>query len=239
VVRGIPIRMRCTNALEQWRLDSFESKEPDLLDWIEDVCSPGDTFYDIGANIGQYALFAALRQPDTAVVAFEPAPPNLARLAENVIANGVSNVRVSGVALSDRCGPEWLRLSGCEGGASMHSTSGLESMESFGESPVIAIVIYASTLDAVVKTMALPEPAVLKIDVDGSEMGVLDGAGETLRSSRLRHLMVECNWTDATADRPELLDRYPKTRGFARVGSGARFRRHLMHWQNLYFQRTK
>lgn len=44
---------------ELWRAETYETKEPDTIEWIDLFFREGDVIYDIGANIGQYSLYAA------------------------------------------------------------------------------------------------------------------------------------------------------------------------------------
>ncbi|HOX00078.1 MAG TPA: FkbM family methyltransferase, partial [Deltaproteobacteria bacterium] len=74
--------------LEKWRADTFWTKEPETIAWI-DSFGPG-FFWDVGANVGIYSLYAAVRHPDTVkVYAFEPYPDNFVALKGNIAANGL------------------------------------------------------------------------------------------------------------------------------------------------------
>ena len=76
---------------ELWRADGYATKEPDTLAWIDGFLKPGDVFYDVGANIGQYALYAAKRLGGQCrVLAFEPEALNYAKLNTNIVLNGQS-----------------------------------------------------------------------------------------------------------------------------------------------------
>jgi ribosomal protein L11 methylase PrmA len=80
---------------EMWRVGHYDHKEPDTLDWIDTHFKPGDTVYDIGANIGQYALYAAKRlNNDVVILAFEPEALNFAKLNRNIVLNGLIDVIV-------------------------------------------------------------------------------------------------------------------------------------------------
>ena len=78
---------------EMWRAGHYDDKEPDTLDWIDTHFKPGDTVFDIGANIGQYSLYAAKRlNHDIAILAFEPEALNFAKLNRNIVLNGLIDV---------------------------------------------------------------------------------------------------------------------------------------------------
>ena len=72
------------NELNYFRVNTFSSKEPETLDWI-DTLKPGTVLWDIGANIGLYSVYAAKRGLE--VVSFEPSVFNLELLARNINLN--------------------------------------------------------------------------------------------------------------------------------------------------------
>ena len=73
---------------ELWRANTFSTKEPDTLAWIDSFFRPGDVIYDVGANIGQYALYAAKRfSKELKILAFEPEALNYAKLNKNIVLN--------------------------------------------------------------------------------------------------------------------------------------------------------
>ena len=75
--------------MEKWRADWFWGKEPETLKWIESF-EPRGYFADVGANIGQYTLYAA--SLGRHVVAFEPQPANYQALLRNIGLNKFHNL---------------------------------------------------------------------------------------------------------------------------------------------------
>src|SRR5882724_5820112 len=69
------------NTSVKWRVDTLLEKEPETIEWI-DSFKEGEVFYDVGANIGLYSVYAAARRKSP-VVAFEPDARNYALLVEN------------------------------------------------------------------------------------------------------------------------------------------------------------
>lgn len=177
-VRGVPIRLETTTYLEYYRARTAETKEPDTLDWIDRYGGAGKVFYDIGANIGLYTLYALLRHPKMAVEAFEPYAPNREALLRNLSLNKGRAAAAHSYALSDQAGFGTLHLNGSERGAtaqldaSRHGTCRMK------------------TLDGCVEE-GLPIPTMLKIDVDGHEAAVLRGASQLLRHPRVETVLVE------------------------------------------------
>ena len=72
VSRGLSLTLSCDNAITAFRWRSYNEKEPETLDWIDTALVDGDVFLDVGANVGVYSLYAALRHPRLRVIAIEP-----------------------------------------------------------------------------------------------------------------------------------------------------------------------
>src|SRR3954469_24979416 len=82
-----PIEMAINSSFDISRLRGCE-KEPETVSWIESSLKPDSVFYDVGANVGAYALIAA--QEGVRTFAIEPSPATFATLSENIILNRVS-----------------------------------------------------------------------------------------------------------------------------------------------------
>lgn len=190
--RGLRFSLHCGNWITRFRFDTFDTKEPETLDWLDRHVRDGDTLFDIGGNIGVYALYAALRHPRTAVVVFEPEYANLHLLRDNIHVNGLSGrVAVYPFAISDRTGVSLLHVQDVTPGAALHTeSSGLLVRTEAGEQVVLTEGTWAMRLDEFCAD-ARVWPNALKIDVDGGEGRVLAGAAATLASPELRTVIVE------------------------------------------------
>lgn len=163
------IRFACPNLLTRWRVETLRSKEPATLDWI-DGFSPGDTLWDVGANIGIYSIYAAVARA-CRVVAFEPSPVNFALLERNIVLNGLSEKIVAfPVALCESQRIDLLNMANMDAGAAFASFGGRTSQAS------VRIACLGYPLDNFVDEFAPPFPQHLKIDVDGNEEAILHGA---------------------------------------------------------------
>ncbi len=155
--------------------------EPNEMCAIADVLRPGMCFVDVGANEGIFTLLgAAMVGPSGAVHAFEPSPRERGRLTSNLELNGLTNVRVHPVALGST--PRTASLSISDQEHPGHNTLG-----GFGypeTSEAYSVEVAVRTLDQVVEREGLDRVDVMKIDVEGSETAVLQGAEETLRKFR-------------------------------------------------------
>ena len=183
------IYMRVMTDAEEFRLRAC-SKEPFTIEWIHDSIGQGDVLYDIGANVGAYSLVAA-KKPDggARVVAFEPSYATVATLCANVVLNEVAGqVTPVPVALSSVTGMTVLGLRNLEPGAARHVLGPGAS----GDGPVrYEQPVMTFRLDDVVNLLHLPPPTHIKLDVDGGELAVLEGASCTLSSQALRSMLVE------------------------------------------------
>lgn len=180
------------NTATKWRVDTLFRKEPVTLEWIAGF-DPGAVLVDVGANVGMYTLWAA-KTRDARVYAFEPEAQNFALLNRNIFLNRLSHrVRAFCVALSDRAGLGELHLSRFMAGGSSHSLN--ERVDPFHRpaQPAFTQGSVAAALDDLVRDGAVPAPAHIKIDVDGFEPKVVQGALGTIGSGSVRSLLIEVN----------------------------------------------
>ena len=75
------------NEITDWRINTFFTKEPETLEWIDSFKGEKIVFWDIGANIGLYSLYAAIKHPNIEIVSFEPSVNNLRILSRNIYKN--------------------------------------------------------------------------------------------------------------------------------------------------------
>lgn len=157
------------------------SYEPNEFDFLARVLQPGMTVIDVGANEGFYALFCARRVGrEGRVLAIEPSPRERARLEHNVALNGLRNVRIVRSALAARPGRAVLRIANAE-------HNGQNSLGAFGHASVTLadqLEVELDTLDALVQAQALHRVDLVKLDVEGAELAVLQGAQQALAASR-------------------------------------------------------
>ena len=168
------------------------AKEPDTVEWIESM-KPGDTFYDIGANVGAYSLVAAKAfGGKVKVFAFEPAFLNFTQLCRNVFLNRCQDVIIPlSIALSDSTSLGSFNFHDLIPGGSLHTLG--EAIDHKGErfEPVLKQPVVSFKTDDFIDQFALPRPTHIKIDVDGIELAVLKGAERTLSDNTLRSIVVE------------------------------------------------
>lgn len=177
------------------RAHTLLSKETETIEWLNGL-GPDDVLWDIGANIGTFTLYAgAVRQ--CTVLAFEPSAANYAVLTRNVQINNLPRVVAYGVALSGQTSLGVLNLDSIAiGGAmSQFGKTGEKSRYS-STNASIGHGMIGFTVDDFARQFNPPLPTHIKIDVDGLEWPILQGAAATLRSPRVRSIMIELSITD-------------------------------------------
>jgi FkbM family methyltransferase len=155
--------------------------EPNLTSWLQERLRPGDVFVDVGANVGYFTLLASrLVGMDGRVVAIEPFPLTNAVLRRNVVGNGAENVRVEHVAVWDSSGEVEVF------GASDRIVGGttLDPDWAARWSFDTRTAVSAEPLWKLLSDEEVAQAAVLKLDVEGSELQALQGMEPLL--SRLR-----------------------------------------------------
>lgn len=191
-VPGVAPRMRvhASTPLTWWRAKTALTKEPETIAWIDSM-KPGDFFYDVGANIGVYSIYAALK--GLHVYSFEPESSNYAELNRNIQLNVGNPRRINAfcLAISDRERADYLRLSQIQTGGAHHAFGKNLDIYGNGFQPVHEQGCFAMSLDHLTSAYQLPIPNYLKIDVDGLEFDIVNGMAGLLDNLFLRSILIE------------------------------------------------
>jgi FkbM family methyltransferase len=165
--------------------------EPPLQDAMRRLVRPGASFWDIGANVGFFTLLACrLVGPSGSVQAFEPVPANAAAIRHNLTINSLTRATVSEVALAAAPGDGTLLVSGYSAFSRLASTSVPADVKA-------RLEVRLESVDHLVFDVGLPAPDVVKIDVEGAELQVLEGMRMTIE--RLSPTII-CEVHDCNAE---------------------------------------
>lgn len=177
------------------------STEKQSLEFLLSELRSDDVFFDIGAMYGLYTGFAARKLTEGSVVAFEPYPRNLEALERTVELNGLSNVEIRDVALGNTDGIEEFespsleyhveRLEALRARQPHTPTDAKDVSMPDEESSIVTFSVETRTGDGLVEAGELPQPNVVKIDVEGAEPAVVDGLRDTLAREACRLLVCE------------------------------------------------
>lgn len=191
-------RLKYTSAsnLERYRIESIFEKEPETIAWIDGWTLKAPVFWDIGANIGIFSLYAAHKHIDATVFGFEPVSVNFTALVRNVSANPGIRVFPFHLALSDVERISDLFLSDLRTG---NSGAQIEApMNDKGEQfqPLKVEKVLSLQMDYLVEKLGFPQPNFVKIDVDGRETSILAGMDSLINGPSLKSILVELNNQD-------------------------------------------
>ena len=185
---GSKVAGNTRDILEQY-LYYFGIWEPDFTRWIGGRLRPGDTFIDVGANIGYYSLLASrLVGKSGSVIALEASPTTFRALESNLARNRVRNVRAVNVAVSDSSGLAKV----FRGPEENHGLSTVLESESLRYHCHFECEVETAPLSAVLRDEEMRKARLIKIDVEGAEWRVIAGMGPLLYSGRTDlEVMVE------------------------------------------------
>jgi FkbM family methyltransferase len=169
--------------------------------------STGLVVLDVGANIGLHALRWARVQPRGHVFAFEPSPRTSALLERNMRTSApADNITIVREAVSSYCGKSAFYE--CDDNA-------FSSLKDTHRKKVVATTtVSVDTIDAFVSRQKLSTVSLIKIDVEGVEQQVIDGARETLKYLK-PDLFVEIYKGEASNSDPEATVRYVQSLGYS------------------------
>ena len=164
--------------------------EPEVS-WIYPyLLRTGDTFIDGGAHIGYLTLLgSSCVGPAGSVHSFEPVSSTHDALARNVARNRAANVRLNRMALGPRAGTLDLELPIDPQGDGILAW-GATSIQ-VGRGAVERVPM--TTLDEYAERAGLRSIRLLKLDLEGAELGALEGARGLLERKRVAHLVCELN----------------------------------------------
>ena len=190
------IKFFIPNQLLNWRVDTFFTKEPETLEWINNFEKKENLiFWDIGANIGLYSIYNSIKHPKSTTIAFEPSSSNLRVLTRNISINDLEkNINVVPIPLTNKKNifQEMNEGQFVEGGA----------LNSFGEKfdfegkefkPTMKYNLLGTTINYFLENSILDIPDYIKMDVDGIEHLILEGGYKFLSNKKVKSLSIEIN----------------------------------------------
>ncbi len=201
-IDNVAFSLSCINWITHLRWFTFKEKEPEVRKFIDEHVGKGDIFFDIGANVGVFSLYAAKKYEDINIYAFEPEYSNLHLLKENIIANKLTEkIKPYSLAVGNIDGLSMLHLHDTRPGSAVHSENP-RKMDFTKEGGRVKWQegIASATLDGICEKLGVV-PTKMKIDTDGNEDKVLEGAGKVLAESRLKAIVLEMPNSVETAEK--------------------------------------
>ncbi|HKF73071.1 MAG TPA: FkbM family methyltransferase [Stellaceae bacterium] len=227
---GVPVRFFIPTARsfhDPWHINS---DEPETIRWLDRMAAD-EVLWDIGANVGVYALYAAIVKR-IRVLAFEPSASTYAVLVRNVEINNLSGkIDAYCLAFDEHNHLEYLNMARSGAGHSMHAFGQTQSVQ--GEiSVAFRQAVPGFSIDSFRDIFSPPPPDHIKLDVDSIELKILRGAANTLTQS-VKTVLVEIDGKDKVTSRKDITT-FLRSRGFAEdtafTAQGAR--------RNVLFRRS-
>lgn len=151
--------------------------EPEKTRAIADVVQPGDVVFDIGAHVGYFTvLMSGIVGSEGRIFAFEPRGINKHFLKRHLKANRCENVEIIEACVGNRTGTARLETRVGTGTGYVSDSGNVE--------------VEMVTIDGLVESGRLPRPDFIKMDVEGGEMMVLEGAAKTIEAHHPRMVLA-------------------------------------------------
>lgn len=184
------------NKLIEWRVETFLEKEPETIEWIDSFKSDESfIFWDIGANIGLYSLYASLKYKNLDVIAFEPSTSNLRVLSRNISINNLqSKIKIVNQPLSqERNKFSQFNESTFQEGGALHSFREKYDFTGKNFETKNQYQLLGTNINDLIDKNILQIPNYIKIDVDGIEHLILQGGDKYLSEKKIKSILIEVN----------------------------------------------
>lgn len=171
----------------------LDDAEPETIRWLDGIAEDS-VLWDIGANVGAFTIYAAVRRR-LRVIAFEPGAQSFAALTRNIELNDLAGqADAYCVALADETKLDYLHMANTGAGHSMHAFGSSETVNGTIV-PVFRQAVPGFTADRFAEIFDVPRPQHIKLDVDSIELAILRGAAGLLRDS-VESILVEVHGHD-------------------------------------------
>lgn len=163
--------------LIQSRIYFFGFWEPQLSSFVRKVLRPGDTFVDVGANIGYFSLLASSIVGESgSVYSVEASPTIFAKLEKNVLLNQSANIKIFNAAASDHIGTLPIYMGSKENIGTTTTVMNVAERKGL----VLEAQVPAAPLANIIGVENLLKARLIKIDVEGAEASVIRGVLDLL-----------------------------------------------------------
>ena len=185
---NVKLNFYSPNRINKFRIETFSSKEPETLKWIENFEENG-VLWDIGANIGLYTCYAA-KLKNTSVYAFEPSVFNIELLTKNVFINKLSKkVTIVPLPLVDKIKESEFNMTSKDIGGSSSTFDKDYTYDGSKLKKEFHYKMLGVTMNDCVNVLKIKQPDYIKIDVDGIEHLILEGGNQILK--KIKGIIVE------------------------------------------------
>ncbi len=184
------------NQLVDFRVNSYFSKEPETIEWINSFNTDEEIiFWDIGANVGLYSIYNAIKHKNSKTISFEPSTSNLRVLSRNISINKFEKkIKIMPIPLTNVENKFFTMKEGqfVEGSA-LNSFGENFNFEGKNFQSEMNYTLLGTSINYLLDNHILEIPDYIKIDVDGIEHLILEGAMKYLSNQKIKSLSIEIN----------------------------------------------
>ena len=167
--------------------------EPDVSLFLMRILREGDFFVDVGAHVGYFSILAARLIGDTGqVISFEPEDSNFRDFQANVTLNNLSNIIQIQKAVNNKSEERTFYVNSDNGGGHALWDPALFPGNEKSKTTPKPRNVQTITLDSVLSDMGGKRcPKIVKIDTEGAEKSVLEGARDMLQKEKTPFIICE------------------------------------------------
>lgn len=190
-----------------WRANTLFTEEKMIIEWLNSF-KKDDIFYDVGANVGIYSIYAA-KLKNIKVYSFEPEINNIQTLYSNIYKNSLfDNCTIIPIAADNEIKVKPFHIREFTKGGALN-TVGRDPFYESQNANYFKSNTLCSTMDSIIETYKLIKPTKIKIDVDTNELRVIEGLVNTLCLDTLDEIYIELDFNQLEHQKVEkILNHY-------------------------------
>ncbi len=194
-IQNTKIKFFVPNKAVNLRVKRFYSKEPGTLEWIDNFNNDNIIFWDIGSNIGLFSIYASIKHKKIKVYSFEPSTSNLRVLSRNISINNLQEkIIINQFPLTLKQNTyQILKETRFQEGCASNSFGedfGFDGNKIYEKN---SYKVFGNNINNLIENKILEIPDYIKVDVDGIEHLILEGADKYLNSDKIKSISVELN----------------------------------------------
>lgn len=183
------------NYVTTWLVDNIFSLEPETLKWIDSFKKKDGIFWDIGASIGIYSVYAAIKYKKIKIISFEPSTSNLRLLSRNIFINNLQRRIIINQFPLTKFKNKYQNFNESKfiEGQGEHSYGLAKNQYGLSFKSSNSYKIYGTSINYLIDNKILKLPDYIKIDVDGTEDFILIGANKHIKNKKIKSIFIEMN----------------------------------------------
>jgi len=188
-------------------IKKLASSDPKKNEWISQkkiLCNNAKVIFDVGANRGRTSLKYSTLFPNAKIHAFEPFPESYNTFINTHKNN--TNIKLNKYALSNKIGEASLNINKSIDTNSLLKSKKINASSDKSCISISSMIVKTNTIDNYCQQNNITEIDILKLDVQGFELNVLEGALKLLRDKKIKLIYTEGYFKQQYINQPLLHD---------------------------------